>query len=109
MTQQANLLYVVTEDYNSDERPVVLAMLRGDGDTYNVRTDWLPWASKRDKVTASLSFVVALRDIFTLIFIVEDGAILAQHMGRYGVLRKIGEIKDYNGSDVTMWQSKKTR
>ncbi len=107
-TMKADMLYVVTEPYNGDERPLVLVIMSGGEDTYEAHAQWMPWASNRDRITAALHFVMALKHKYTLLFAIpEDDAVLLQHLGRYGVLRKVGTIhKYYQGRDAQFWQAK---
>jgi len=108
-TMLAKYVWVVTSEYKGAERPLCWVTQAGNGRTYETHVNWMHWASPRDKVTAALTFIESLRDEQTmLITSFEKVARFHEQLGRYGVLRKIGIVKQFypDGEDAIFWQSR---
>lgn len=107
-TMGVHQIHVVTEDYRDEDRPVGAIFLTGNGQAFETHAEWMPWASRRDILTASLTFIMKMRKKMTLMMpIPEENGGFLEHLGRYGVLRKVGFIEQYykNGNAV-LWQSR---
>jgi hypothetical protein len=95
-------LYVV-----EGEKLIGMGCLSGADGPRSVRAWWMPWASKRDKLTAALTFFQNLRYEMTLLAIIPDDDKLLKHLERYGVLRKVGTIERFHGAkDSDLYQSR---
>lgn len=56
---------------------------------------WFPWASKRNKLEASVHFLNQMRKSYAMIGFCEQDAIrFFEHICRYGVLRRAGTVFD---------------
>lgn len=109
LTAGGTHLFVVTDTYKGDDRPVGLLVQNSNGQAYESHVWWMQWASKRDKLTAALTFIDVMRDEQTiLVYSMKEDNRLWEQMGRYGVFRKVGRIHKYfpQGADALVWQSR---
>ena len=68
---------------------------------------WFPWASDRNKLEFSVRYLVDLKaENLILINVSETLAPFFQHLGKYGILRRIGTIKNWKpGVNNVLFQS----
>lgn len=110
ITEKAQMLWVVTEPYNGDDRPVGAAHQTGNGQTWETHVWWLDWATPRDKLVAALTFILKKRDEQTIMITSNsENDRFFEQLARYGVLRRVGTISRFwpDGENAYIWQSRR--
>lgn len=109
-TTHADHLWAITDEYKGDDRPVAIFMQAGNGRAFETHSNWMQWATPRDKVTAAVTFAERMRRKQTIMLLTGDKTVdrFYEHLGRYGVLRRVGKINQYypDKSDAFVWQSR---
>ncbi len=110
-TAHASHLWVVTDEYKGDDRPVAVFLQAGNSSrAFETHSNWMEWASPRDKLTAAITFAERMRRKQTIILMTGDKAVdrFSEQLRRYGVLRRVGTMQRYypDKSDAYLWQSR---
>jgi len=61
---------------------------------------WFAWASPRNRIEATVKFLVELKRVLPFRFhVTESDAEFFFHIGKYGILRCVGKVHHYFGAD----------
>ena len=100
-------LIIVTADTPKGNMPVALITVEANTRIAWPHVFWFPSASSRNKVEIGVKF---LRDIkkshLALITARPEEQTYFRHLAKYGLLRQVGKIRDYDapGNDVFLFQ-----
>ena len=92
------------------DRPVgVVGVGFTDGErVFQPRALWFPWASSRDKLTATLRFLREMgKERVGMIFSEPEDKSFLEHVCRYGVLRRVGKVYDMGPKEMVLFQTRK--
>lgn len=82
--------------HRGEKVPIGLVGANFNQHRMEVHAVWLPWASRRNILEASLKFLNFMRARhLVLIFVRKETRHFFEHLCRYGVLRNVGVIDDY--------------
>jgi hypothetical protein len=80
--------------------PIGIVGVHYDGNTAFPHVDWFPEATPRLKIEAGVIFIHGLKSKFMVLIIgPQEWEPYWKHLGHYGLLRKVGTLKDYYGKD----------
>jgi len=68
---------------------------------------WMPWATSRNKLESAIRFLVDLKkDNNVLIISPQERVKYYSHLGKYGILRKVGVLRNHGGpgEDAVMFE-----
>ncbi len=92
----------------SDINPVGLARASYNQHVMEPHVHWFPWATDRNKVETTLKFLTSMRfRAVSLIHAKEEDAPFFDHISDYQVLRRVGTIHNYYGTEnAVLYQTK---
>lgn len=87
--------------------PVVLFLTEIQPEFVLPHAYWFPWASARNKLECVLEYLIDLKaQNLLLINVNETLAPFFQHLGKYGILRRVGTIREWKpGVNNILFQS----
>ncbi len=83
-----------------DDKPLCLVVGNTTGEVMEIHSAWMPWASARNRIEATVAFFKEYNQWYTVVTTVSDAAVkFHKHVARYGVSRFVGELRNINGKD----------
>lgn len=95
--ESAFVLYTATVE-GSD--PLCVGHTNVAGNRMECHINWMPWATDRNKLEVIGKFLKEMNQSYTILTVVSEknkGALF--HIRKYGLMRYIGEIKKYFGTE----------
>jgi len=89
------------------EIPVGMAVLSLFQTMYYPHVFWMPWATDRNKIESAVRFLADLnKEGPVVILSPQERVHYYSHLGRYGLLRKVGLMRNYygKGEDATLFE-----
>lgn len=85
--------------HRGDDVPLSLGLgIMKDHNVMEIHNIWMPWASARNKLECTVSFYREYNKFYTLITsFFEDALPFYRHIRKYGVVREVGEIRNFDG------------
>ncbi|MGI9411545.1 MAG: hypothetical protein ACR2OV_15810 [Hyphomicrobiaceae bacterium] len=90
------------------DRPIGAIVTLTNGYLFEPHAIWFPWASPRNKLEGALKFLSQERkDRLGVIYMDLDRKRFLEQMARYGVLRRVGTVKNFfePGRDAVFFQT----
>lgn len=102
-------LVIAFADTPKGNIPVVLITIHSNFKIAWPHAGWMPWASPRNKVEIGVKFFRDLkRTHLGLVTATPEDQPYFRHLAKYGLLRTVGKIRDFNmdpGNDVMLFQT----
>lgn len=88
--------HLFTSD-TGEEKPLCLGVGKLEENRLEIHNIWMPWATPRNKLESTIAFYTEYNRWYTVITtIFEEALPFYNHVRKYGVVRLVGEIRDFN-------------